>query len=188
MRIYFVRHAESPYTEGTERARGLSEAGKRDADRVRSVLEPEGIDVLISSPYARSVDTLRPLATLRKMEIRLEEDLRERTIGDFGSLTFKEAKRLALTDLSFSFPGGESGVSAQKRAVAVIRCITEIYRGQKVAIGTHGDIMTLMLQHFDPRYGFDFWVSTSMPDIYKAVIVEGKAVQIERMWEPGKRE
>ncbi|MNU00173.1 hypothetical protein D3C72_2432380 [compost metagenome] len=49
-------------------------------------------------------------------------------------------------------------------------------------IGTHGDIMTLMMHDFDGRYGFDFWRSTSMPDIYKLIISGSKLLEVSRLW------
>ncbi|SFL30896.1 2,3-bisphosphoglycerate-dependent phosphoglycerate mutase [Paenibacillus sp. 1_12] len=33
--IYMVRHAESPYTEGNERTRGLTPKGKMNAETVQ---------------------------------------------------------------------------------------------------------------------------------------------------------
>ncbi|MFD2504021.1 hypothetical protein ACFSS9_05255 [Paenibacillus septentrionalis] len=41
--VYFVRHAESPYIAGMERARGLSEKGKCDAVKVKDILLQEDI-------------------------------------------------------------------------------------------------------------------------------------------------
>ena len=35
--IYMVRHAESPYNEGTERTRGLTTKGKGDVEKVTEI-------------------------------------------------------------------------------------------------------------------------------------------------------
>lgn len=51
--VYMVRHAESPYTEGTERTRGLTLEGKVKAAQITEILKDEGIQSMISSPYAR---------------------------------------------------------------------------------------------------------------------------------------
>ena len=84
--------------------------------------------------------------------------------------------------MHFSFPGGESSKDAQKRAVKVITSILKSHRGKKIVIGTHGDIMTLMLNHFDKRYSYSFWESTSMPDIYKLTVEGNKLIEVKRMW------
>ncbi|MEX0418061.1 histidine phosphatase family protein, partial [Bacillus sp. C30] len=50
--IYMVRHGDSPKF-GKEGTRGLTEKGKLDVQRITDILQGEGIDVVISSPYNR---------------------------------------------------------------------------------------------------------------------------------------
>ena len=180
--LYFVRHAESPYEEGRERTRGLSLQGLADALAVKDRLLGEGIDLYVSSPYDRAVRTIRNAADAAGREIIIEEDLREREIGHIGNHSFQEAKRKVYGDAAFAFPGGESSLEARQRAVRVIRKLLEQHAGQRIVIGTHGDIMTLMLGEFDSRFDYAFWESTSMPDIYKTEW-EGETLrQVTRMW------
>lgn len=180
--IYFVRHAESVYVEGKERSRGLSEVGKSDALTIRDILKDEEIDLFISSPYERSLATIRPTANEYLKEIQIEEDLRERNIGEIQSVTFKEAKRQVYEDKQFAFPNGESSLEAQQRAVRIVREILETYEGMKIVVGTHGDIMTLMMNHFDKQFDFEFWQSTSTPDIYKIKFEEKTLISSIRIW------
>jgi len=118
--LFFIRHAESVYVEGKERTRGLSEQGMKDANKVRDILKSEDIDVFASSPYERSIETIRRLAIEQGKEIHIEEDLRERKIGDFSPRTFEMAKYDVFENFNESFPGGESSATAQKRAMKVI--------------------------------------------------------------------
>lgn len=180
--LYFVRHAVSEFIEGKERTRGLSEQGKKDAEIIRAILRFEDIDEYVSSPYERSIETIRLAAIDQRKQIHIEEDLRERKIGDFWPATFNEAKHKVFEDFKFSFPGGESSEEAQKRAIEAIRRVIERYKGKKIVVGTHGDIMTLMLNYFDNRYGYTFWESTSMPDIYKLRLEENQIVNVKRIW------
>ncbi|WP_426450802.1 histidine phosphatase family protein [Paenibacillus sp. S-38] len=170
--VYFVRHAASPYSAGQERERGLSAAGEEDALRAARLLEGEGIDLLVSSPYRRAVLTLQPLAERLGQAILLEEDLRERKLSEeplFPSReAFYEAKRALFADPLLRYPGGESSEQARQRGTAVLQRLLLANPGRRLALGTHGDIMTLMLGAWDPAYHFTFWQSTSMPDIYKA--------------------
>ncbi|MGI2297787.1 histidine phosphatase family protein [Paenibacillus sp. GXUN7292] len=133
------------------------------------------------------METIKSVAFEYQNNINIKEDLRERAIGNFAPMTFKEAKHQVFKDFHFSFPGGESSTEAQKRAVNVITSIIESNKGRKIVIGTHGDIMTLMLNHFDNRYGYSFWESTSMPDIYKLTLDANKLIAVERMWGNGER-
>lgn len=74
--IYFVRHAESPFVFGEERSRGLSDKGKSDALEVSTFLEHEDIEIYVSSPYERAIQTIKDAAG--NNEILLFEDLMER--------------------------------------------------------------------------------------------------------------
>lgn len=181
--LYFVRHAESEFVEGKERTRGLSARGVKDAETIRSILSTEEIDIFVSSPYERSIETIRPTAVEQRKDIHVEEDLRERSIGDFAPATFHEAKQRVFEDVYYCYPNGESSMKAQNRAAEALSKILDANKGKKIAVGTHGDIMTLMLNHFDGQYGHAFWQSTSMPDIYKLRIEGAKLIELKRMWE-----
>lgn len=180
--LYFVRHCESHYVEGEERSRGISAKGEQDAMKIAELLQHIPIDVFISSPYARAIQTIQPLADFVNRPIHIYEDLRERQIGAFEGLSFQEAKRKLYADLHFSFPDGEPSRDAQRRAVAVLQELISKYEGQHIVIGTHGDIMTLMLNYFEPAYGFEFWTSTTMPDIYKLELQNMQLVRVDKLW------
>lgn len=75
--IYMVRHGDSPKF-GEEQTRGLTERGKLDVQRITDALQEEGIDVVISSPYDRSILTVQQLAKQIGQEILVFEDLKER--------------------------------------------------------------------------------------------------------------
>lgn len=64
--IYMVRHGESPKLEGNERTRGLTEKGILDAQRITEILETEGINTFISSPYKRAMLTIEESANLHE--------------------------------------------------------------------------------------------------------------------------
>lgn len=179
--LYFVRHAASVYEEGNERGRGLTEQGKRDASTVKNLLGTENIDLFVSSPYQRAVNTLSPLLEGNNF-IHIEEDLRERTMGDFAPLPFLEAKQKLYHEFNFSFPNGESSAAAQERAIQAIQPIINAHEGKKIALGTHGDIMTLMLNHWNEEYGFSFWQAATMPDIYKLIFQGEQLIEVIRIW------
>lgn len=178
--IYFVRHAESPYIEGMERTRGLSDKGKLDALKIKSILKDEKIDIFISSPYERAIQTIKHAAGTKK--IVTFEDLKEREIGQIKEMNFKEAKLKVYNDIYYSFPEGESTSSAQERAIKTIVKILNEYREKKIVIGTHGDIMTLILNYFNNQFDFEFWESTSMPDIYKLEFKDQELIEVKRLW------
>lgn len=180
--IYFVRHAESPYIEGQERSRSLSDQGREDSLKVADILQSESIDHFISSPYERAIETIRGSAIEYEKEISIVEDLRERAIGFIPDNGFTAAKRRVYEDFNFAYSGGESSNHAQKRAVEALRMLLYKHQGRKIVIGTHGDIMTLMMNYFDKQYSYDFWSSSTMPDMYKMEFKGDILVEVERIW------
>nr|MCX3303470.1 histidine phosphatase family protein [Bacillus pacificus] len=56
------------------------------------------------------------------------------------------------------------------------------FQGQKIVIGTHGLVMTLMMNYFNNQYGFEFLIHTSKPDIYKLEFKEEQFMNVERLW------
>lgn len=186
-KVFFVRHAESPYRPGKERSRGLSEKGLLDAEKVSELLVSEDIDLIISSPYERAILTVKSLAEKLRKEIILEEDLRERRlIGDTYEITkeeFIESKQRVFEDWEYSFPGGESSKQAQDRAINVFLQILDEFKGKNIVIGTHGDIMTLIMNYFNKKYDYEFWQSTTMPDIYELEFAGISLENVRRRWD-----
>ncbi|MNI27837.1 bifunctional RNase H/acid phosphatase [compost metagenome] len=186
--VYMIRHAESLYVAGEERTRGLSEQGKQDALRIREILRNEPIDGFVSSPYERAVQTLKPLADMQQKEILLVEALRERAIGEFGEQGFRAAKQQVYADAQFAFAGGESSSLAQARGIQALERLLEEYANKTIALGTHGDIMTLMLNYFEPQqYDYEFWQAATMPDVYRVEFEDGKLARVRRDWTEGCR-
>ncbi|WP_353958403.1 hypothetical protein [Bacillus sp. DX4.1] len=56
------------------------------------------------------------------------------------------------------------------------------YEGKNIVIGTHGNIMTIIMNYFDDRYGYDFWKSTSKPDIYRLEFKNESLIKVKRLW------
>ncbi|WP_102275904.1 histidine phosphatase family protein [Cytobacillus massiliigabonensis] len=184
--IYMVRHGDSP-KEGNERTRVLTEKGKLDAEKITGVLKDEGINAVISSPFTRSILTVEPLAKHIGQEVLVIEELKERIFSSKDKrMSDKELLPLlekSYLDPNFSLVGGESNTVCQKRAVKVLKELLTTYRGQKVVIGTHGAVMTLMMGYYDINYDLAFLHSTSKPDIYRMVFNDQELVGINRLWD-----
>jgi len=184
--IYMVRHAESPYTAGEERTRGLSHDGELKSRKVTELLQDEGIDMIVSSPYARAMLTVEGLARKLNLPIEIYEDLRERQFAD-DSYWIKDEEFMTqlqnmFSDPDYALPGGESSRVCQERAVPILIDLLEQHKGKKIAIGTHGNVMTLMMNYFDPSYGWDFFIETKKPDIYKMEFQGTRLEDVKRLW------
>jgi broad specificity phosphatase PhoE len=83
---------------------------------------------------------------------------------------------------AFAWPGGESNLVAQQRGVQALEKILREHKGQKIAIGTHGNIMVLIMNALNSKYGFEFWEQLNMPDIYKLSFNGFALHHVERIW------
>lgn len=161
--LYFVRHAHSAYTPD-EAARPLSEKGLEDACKVAQLLNEESIDHIISSPYKRAIQTIEGISGTG---IELVDEFKERRLSGGRVEDFDAAIQKVWQNENFAWPGGESNVEAQKRGVKKTLELLQIHAGKNIAIGTHGNIMVLIMNYFDPAHDFQFWDTLTMPDIYK---------------------
>ncbi|HHK5550072.1 histidine phosphatase family protein [Bacillus anthracis] len=182
--IYFVRHAHSTYTK-EERERPLSEKGQLDAENVTSLLKDAHIDVVISSPYKRAIQTVQGIANTYNASIEIEEDLRERLLSSEPVADFNDAIENVWEDWSFAYEGGESNDVAQRRAVICMQNILKKYKDKNIVIGIHGNIMVLLMNYFDSKYDFQFWKTIRMPDIFKLNFHNEDLVSAERIENTG---
>lgn len=166
--IYFIRHAHSPFIFGKERQRPLSEEGRKSAQKLTESLQSIQFDAVFSSPYVRSIQTLEGISSLDN--IIIEENLKEKALKGNYKLSENDidlAIMQSFENLDFSLEGGESVREAQYRSLPIIFKIINDPQLKNVAIGTHGNIMTSIINYFDSTYGYNFWKSTQKPDIYK---------------------
>ncbi|MGD6843563.1 histidine phosphatase family protein [Bacillus infantis] len=179
--LYFVRHAHSTYTPD-ELARPLSIRGFADAERITGILEKEDIDIVISSPYKRAVQTVEGVAKIIGQEVIIEDGFRERNLSANPVEDFNLAIARVWEEPSFSWEGGESNINAQKRGVKATLKVLETYEGKNIAVGTHGNIMVLIMNYFDKKYGFSFWKNLNMPDVYKLTFNKRDLKEVNRIW------
>lgn len=179
--VYFVRHAHSMYTPD-ELVRPLSERGFNDANIVTALLKNEAIDAVYSSPYKRAIQTVGGIAKYIGKEIKIIDDFKERILAEKPVEDFTEAITQVWEDYEFSWSGGESNKVAQKRGVNATLKVLESNKGKNVAIGTHGNIMVLIMNSFNSKYGFEFWNQLELPDIYKLSFERQELMWVKRVW------
>jgi 8-oxo-dGTP diphosphatase len=78
--LLLVRHASAGDRDawsGDDRARPLDERGRMQAARLPLVLSGHRIERVVSSPYARCVQTVEPLAASRGLQVEARAELAE---------------------------------------------------------------------------------------------------------------
>ncbi|MER2260992.1 MAG: histidine phosphatase family protein [Psychrobacillus sp.] len=182
--VYMIRHSESPL-EGDDRSRGLTQKGYLDAKRVYDTLKDKEIEIVVSSPYTRSILTVEKLAQQIGGDVLIFEDLKERKFASGENRPSDEELapllEMSFSDSNFSLEGGESNTDCQKRAIKVMIELLDNFKNKTIVIGTHGVVMTLMLGYYDNKYDLKFLQSTTKPDIYRLEFNQQELVNVKRL-------
>ena len=67
--VYFVRHCEPNYENHDDLTRELTLKGLEDRNLVTNYFADKSIDVVLSSPYKRAIDTVKSVAENNHLEI-----------------------------------------------------------------------------------------------------------------------
>ena len=100
----------------------------------------------------------------------------ERTLSSGNLLNWLELLEKTFTDLDLKLDGGESSREATVRAINVLN-----ESPSNCVLVTHGNLMSLILKHFDDSIGFQDWKSLSNPDVY-TLTIENNESTIKRLW------
>lgn len=181
-KVYFVRHATPDLTDKSEN-RPLSKKGFQDANLVYQYLFDKKIDMFVSSPYPRSIQTIEKLAEKLEKEILLIDDLRERKIGQWV-LDFEDFSKKQWNDFNYKIPGGESLNEVQRRNVNALEELLMENKGKVLCIGTHGTALSTIINYYDNSFGYQEFnrIKGIMPWVVKMTFdKQNNKVNIEEM-------
>ena len=167
--VYFVRHAEPNYGNHNDAERELTPKGLRDSKRVTDYLGDKAIDVVLSSPYRRAVDTIRDFAERYGHEIRTIHDFRERRVDRVWIDDFDAFSRRQWADFDYKLDDGETLAQVQARNVAALNSVLAQYAGKNMVVGSHGTALSTIINYYDHSFGHaDFErIKSLMPWIVK---------------------
>ena len=131
----------------------LNERGRREAERLVERLDGVRIDAIVSSPLERCRETAAPLAKARGLAVRIRRPWIETGYGEWTGRSISQLRRTRLwrtvmhAPSNARFPGGESLLEVQFRAVdAALDIARERPRGTVVVI-SHADVIRLLVAH-----------------------------------------
>jgi broad specificity phosphatase PhoE len=166
LQLVLVRHGETEWSrDGRHTGRTdlpLTEAGVREADRVRELLRRFSFERVLSSPLTRAVETCR-LAGLGDV-VETRDELLEWDYGEYEGRTTAEIHQTAPDWVLWrdGCPGGELPAEVGARAD---RLLSELAGGQgDVAVFGHGHMLRVLTARWlelPPAEGARFALGTA---------------------------
>jgi probable phosphoglycerate mutase len=155
-RILAIRHGQTAWN-AAGRIQGhtdipLDELGQWQAQRLAEALADDDVQAIVASDLMRARQTAAPLAARKGLPLQTDVGLRERGFGDFEGLSFaqieqrwpEQALAWKRRDPDFGARGGEVLRDFRERVVAAVERLALAYRGQCVALVTHGGVLDLL--------------------------------------------
>jgi broad specificity phosphatase PhoE/ribonuclease HI len=123
----------------------LSETGRLQARRAAASFAAAGtVQAIVSSPLARCRQTAEAVASRLRLDVRIDEGLRETDFGSFEGLTFAEVRERFPAELDAWLasadtapPGGESFTAVARRVAVSRDKLLARYAGRTVLLVTH---------------------------------------------------
>ncbi|MBM7693207.1 2,3-bisphosphoglycerate-dependent phosphoglycerate mutase [Peribacillus deserti] len=176
-RIYLVRHAKA---QGQPFESPLTELGNRQAEKLVQFFASRSVDRIISSPFIRAINTIKPLSLERGIQVEIDERLSERVLSSAMFENWQELLKASFLDMESKLEGGESNRSGLNRIQSLLDEIL-VSQDESIILVSHGNLSTLLLHHFDKRYGFDELMKMTNPDIFE-ISISGDSAEIIRIW------
>ena len=161
--IYFIRHCEPDKSKFDDEFNcPLTAKGQEDCAKVTGFLRDKDIDVISSSPYVRTVETVKPFAESVGLGIELVNDFREWNIGR-GWINSAEEYRSFIKrhwdNFSHQEGASERLADIQNRNIAALQKILDKHSGKNIVIGAHGMALSTIINHFDKAFGLEEFLS-----------------------------
>jgi probable phosphoglycerate mutase len=157
--LILVRHGETVWN-AQDRFQGqqdspLTATGQAHAQAVAAHLAAYAPHAIYASDLGRTLATAQPLADAIGLPILPEPALRERNLGVLEGLTRAEAEaqipdvvtRYFGREVDYEVPNGESLRHLHNRALAALEVIAQRHAGQRVAVISHGALLSTVLRH-----------------------------------------
>lgn len=174
--VYFARHAEPDFNNHDDLTRALTEKGKRDLDLVNTYLEDKHIEVVLSSPFQRAIETVEGFAKTLNMKVTIVEDFRERRVDSCWIEDFMGFAQKQWEDFEYKLSDGECLKEVQTRNIAALEKVLIEHKNKNIVVASHGTALSTILNYYDNSFGFkDFNdIKYLMPWIVKFIFDENR--------------
>jgi len=183
--LFLIRHGLTAVTGKTLYGRTtgvpLDDRGRAQAEALAERFAPVRLTAVYSSPLDRCVETMVPLAARQRLDVITRDGLIEMDVGTWTGRPLAQVRRTRLwkelihRPSQFRFPDGESFADAQARALDEINAIAARHPRGRVAIGSHGDIIRMLVAH----------LSGAHLDLFQRTIADPASVSVITLGDSG---
>lgn len=153
MKLYVARHGETAWnaeyrvcgsTDLPLTARGLAQA-----EELAELVRNKGIDIIVSSPMIRAVQTATPAARVLNLPLETDDRLREQDYGIYEGVPRNDPDFLAnKRQFCVRYPGGESMMMLAARVYSALEDLKRKWPDQTVLIVCHGAVCRTIRSFF----------------------------------------
>ncbi len=176
--LLLIRHCQSA---GQEAQAELTETGREQAERLAGFLSDYPIDMIVSSTYVRTRQSIAPFAAKTGLAVHLDRRLIERRLSTQAIDNWRDVLRDSFNDLTLRAPGGESAREALDRGWAAVTDLLDGDHRFPIAM-THGNLLSIILNSLEGNFGYNGWASLTNPDVFALRTAGDGRFEYERLW------
>ena len=127
----------------------LYKKGIEQAKKLADIVKKHNIDIILSSPLKRAIETSQIVADKNDITLQVVELLIEQNYGIYEGVDRKNDNFLAnKRNFAYKYPNGESMMQVAYRIYGLIDKIKEQYQGKNILIISHGGICRIIRTYF----------------------------------------
>ena len=170
MKAYVLLHGQTDYdVEGRiigNSDPSLNDIGKKQAVEIAQELKSKGIDMILSSPQKRTMETAGIIAEVLGIDgIKITKGLKlyERAFGDLEGMLISEVDMFALSSWfgNMATPNGETVRETANRVIAYMNNMVKIFRTKTMLLVVPEHVLKVM-----------YWFFTGLPELGKEHIID----------------
>lgn len=152
MKLYVARHGQTVWN-AQNKVCGvtdveLTEKGIEQAEKLADIV-PDNIDIIITSPLKRAIETGKIVAEKNNIPMYIEELLIEQNYGIYEGIDRKDPQFLNnKRNFAYRYPDGESMMQVAYRIYGFIDKIKKEYQGKNVLLISHGGVCRIIRTYF----------------------------------------
>lgn len=162
MIIYVARHGQTEWNAENKVCGitdiALTEKGIAQADELAEQVKEKDIEIIISSPMKRAVNTSRIVSEKCHIPMRIDDRLVEQNYGLYEGVDRSDELFLAnKRNFAYRYPNGESMMQVAVRVYTFLDEIKKQYGGKNVLIVSHGGVCRIIKTYFSDMTNEEFF-------------------------------